>query len=62
MLKVPHSTFPGSGTGILLLLSPSVITVYYSFDYTLKVLNSLSDQIVDRQQSQDDYYLPLLVP
>ena len=62
MLKVPHSTFPDSGTGILLLLSPSVITVYYSFDFTSNILNSLSDQIVDRQQSQDDYYLPLPLP
>jgi hypothetical protein len=44
-LKVPHSTFPDNGTGILLLLLLlSHIYTYYSFDYTLRLFNSLSDR------------------
>ena len=40
MLKVPHSTFPDSGTGIqlLLLLLPSLYHTYYSFELYYKAI------------------------
>jgi hypothetical protein len=38
MLKVPHSTFPDNGTGILLLLLLSLYHTYYSFEVYYKAI------------------------